>query len=191
MSWQLTGRTQSRPHAGRYGIAVCVALMAASLGCGEQDMSCRTPDEGLTVRYVGQAYGYGTIHVGWNALTRSYIVKAHMLGPDSMAEILLEGEGTCERGVLRVRLGGGRDEASGLRVLGGGLLVMFEHDPMPSIAGFWDVRAVRDGRDDGPDGRRFRGMLEAVDPSEAGKSVGEAASGEGEATGSAAAHDEH
>lgn len=86
-----------------------------------------------------------------------------MFGPDNMAEIDLIGTGTCNDGVLRARLGGGRDEASGLRVLGAGLIILFEHEPMSTMVGLWDVLAVREGQDDPREGRLFRGMLEAAE----------------------------
>lgn len=149
-------------HAGRGGL---LAGLAVTVACGQPDTTCNTPAEGLTVRYVGQAYGYGTIDVAWNDEAQHHRVSAQMMGPDSSAKIRLQGEGTCREGTLRARLAGGRDEQSGLQVLGGGLVVLFDHHPMPSVTGWWDVRVVDEGAEgDGPDGRRIRGMLEAVDP---------------------------
>lgn len=131
------------------------------------------------MRYVGQAYGYGKIHVGFDEAEGAHTVQAQMVGPESAAEIALAGTATCKDGVLRARLGGGRDDESGIRVLGGGLIVLFAHDPMSTIVGFWDVRVTRDGRQDGPDGRLFRGMLEGVDPAEAAPDEGRQTGGQG------------
>jgi hypothetical protein len=118
------------------------------------------------VRYVGQAYGYGTIDVDWNDETQQHHVAAKMVGPDSVASIELEGEGRCKDGVLRAQMAGGYDETSSLRVLGGGLVILFDHQPMPSVTGWWNVRVLDGESKGGPDGRRVRGMLEAVDPSD-------------------------
>jgi hypothetical protein len=137
-----------------------------TLGCGRPDPTCDTPADGLPVRYVGQAYGYGDIGVGWNEDTQQHRVTVGMVAPDSVVVVALTGEGTCKDGVLRARLGGGRDAESGLRVLGGGLVVLFDHTPLPSVAGLWDVHVVFPHEDhEGAEGRRFRGMLESIDPS--------------------------
>jgi len=143
-----------------------VMTLLAACGCSAVDQRCATPTGGLRVRYVGQAYGYATIRIGVDDQTELHTIDARMFGPDNMAEIDLSGTGTCKDGILRARLDGGRDEASGLRVLGAGLIILFEHQPMSTVVGFWDVLAVREGQDDPPEGRLFRGMLEKVEDDE-------------------------
>lgn len=153
----------------RLSASVFAAAMAMLPACGGSpvDPRCTTPAKGLGVRYVGQAYGYATIRIGIDDDNDVHTVDARMFGPDNMAEMDLSGTGTCKDGILRARLDGGRDEASGLRVLGAGLIILFDHEPMATVVGFWDVRAIREGQDDPPEGRVFRGMLEVVDEADA------------------------
>src|SRR5687768_2279869 len=65
---------------GRF-LAACT-LAVCACGGGAPDVKCQTPEGGLSVRYVGQAFGYGTIDVSRSEDEEMLSVNASMVGPD-------------------------------------------------------------------------------------------------------------
>ena len=124
--------------------AVLIGLATVS-GCGKSSWrSCEKYAGAYPIEYIGGALGKGRLEINTSPGRIDHINAVMTLWDETGTDavVRLGGPGTCEAGVLRIRLGGGDHPQSKIKVLGGNLVTVPHPELFDWMFGAWEVKVL-------------------------------------------------
>ena len=123
---------------------VLIYLGTSSCGLDGFIGNCEKYEGTSSIMYMGGAIGHGTLALKVAQSRKDELYAKLTLWDDTGTDavIHLEGTGTCDQGILRIRFGGGDHPDAKIKVLGGNFVGVPDPELFGWLFGAWDVHAL-------------------------------------------------